>query len=432
MSVEPTTHPRLVIRQDRAFVRSMHHSHRFVVATVTAPHATRERRRPPVNLAIVLDRSGSMSGSKLDVAKSAVEEAISRLEPTDRFSVVVYDDTVDVVVESTPASPEARRSAVDQLGRIGPRGSTNLAEGWLRGCEQVAAHLSGDSVDRCLLLTDGLANVGIIDATELASHAAALRARGISTSTFGVGTDFDEALLQGIADAGGGHFYYIADAPQIRDAITGEVGETLEVVARGVTLDVTARDAITVEPISPFRATTTAGRTRVDLGDLGSDQVVEVVLRLGFPLGDLGSEVGAVVSLSDREGVFAPGGTAEAVPARVAWTFADTHTNDRQPRDADVDRIVARLFAARARQEAVLLNKGGDFIHATWALSSTADRIKAYAGSDPVMRGLIAELEQEQVTFAAPMAARALKQAHYASANLARSRDSSGRSLKHS
>ncbi len=427
-----TTHPNLTIRQDRRFVRARHHSHRFVVADVTAPRATRERRRPAVNLAIVLDRSGSMSGAKLHVAKLAVEEAIARLEATDRFSIVVYDDTVDVVVESTPASAEARRNAVDRLRDIDARGSTNLSEGWLRGCEQVAAHLAAHGVDRCLLLTDGLANAGIIDAAELASHAAELRARGISTSTFGVGTDFDEVLLQGIADAGGGHFYYIADAPQIRDAITGEVGETLEIVARDVRLEVTARDAIRVEPISPFRATTSGGRTFIELGDLGSEQVVEVVLRLGFPLGDLGAEVGAVVSLTDREGVFGTASAAETGPERVAWTFADDRMNDTQARDPDVDRVVARLFAARARQEAVQRNRGGDFIHAKWALAATAERIKAYAGSDPVMQGLVAELEDEQVTFAAPMAPQALKSVHYASSNLARSRNATGQSVKRS
>ena len=80
-----------------------------------------------------------MSGDKLRVARQAVEEAIGRLQPDDRFSVVVYDDNVDVVIESTPASAEARRGAIERLRTIEARGSTNLGEGWLRGCEQVAA-----------------------------------------------------------------------------------------------------------------------------------------------------------------------------------------------------------------------------------------------------------------------------------------------------
>ena len=420
----------LSVRPDRRLIRPTSHSTRFVLATIAAPRATTERERAPVNLAIVLDRSGSMSGDKIRVAKVAVEEAISRLRPDDRFSVVVYDDVVDVVIESTHASAEARRGAIERLRSVDARGSTNLGEGWLRGCEQVAGHLVERGVNRCLLLTDGLANVGITDPEALASHAAELRARGVSTSTFGVGNDFDERLLQAIADAGGGHFYYIADAPQIRDAITSEVGETLEVVARGVDLEITARDDVRIEPISPYPAHSRGNRTVVSLGDLGSEQVVEVVLRLSFPYGEIGRETGAIVALTDRDGVFGAGGAGETEPSRLTWSYADDRANDGQPRDPDVDRAVARLFAARARQEAVQRNRSGDYDGARRILDATAKRIRGYAGHDQVLRGLTDELREEQATYAAPMAEPSLKRAHFASANMLRSRDASGRSVK--
>ncbi len=424
------TDPALTVGQDRQLIRPNWHSKRFLLARVVAPHATAEAGRPPVNLAIVLDRSGSMSGEKLRVAKSAVEEAIARLQPADRFSVVAYDDVVEVVIGSTHASSEARRGAVERLRAIEARGSTNLGEGWLRGCEQVATHLVEHGVNRCLLLTDGLANVGITDAAQLATHASELRARGVSTSTFGVGNDFDERLLQELADAGGGHFYYIADAPQIRDAITSEVGETLEVVARDVNLEVTARDDVRIEPISPYRATSRGNRTAVSLGELGSDQAVEVVLRLSFPYGELGRETGVIVALSDRDGVFGSGGAGEAEPARLTWTYADDRANDTQPRDAEVDGAVARLFAARARQEAVQRNRAGDYAGAQRILDATARRILEYAGQDATMRDLVDELAREQVRFSAAMPEPGLKAVHFASANLLRSRDASGRSLK--
>ncbi|HSS36618.1 MAG TPA: VWA domain-containing protein, partial [Patescibacteria group bacterium] len=130
-----TDHPAqpLDVRQDRQLIRPGAHSKRFVVATVTAPRTTAVRRRPAVNLAFVLDRSGSMSGQKLAIAKQAIEEALVRLEADDRFSNVVYDDIVDVVFPSTPATPGARRAASDRLRDIDARGSTNLGEGWLRG-----------------------------------------------------------------------------------------------------------------------------------------------------------------------------------------------------------------------------------------------------------------------------------------------------------
>jgi Ca-activated chloride channel homolog len=418
------------VRQDRRLIRPNDHSKRFLLARIAAPRASIERSRPSVNLAIVLDRSGSMSGEKLRVAKAAVEEAIARLQPDDRFSVVVYDDKVDVVIESTTASAEARRGAVDRLRDVEARGSTNLSEGWLRGCEQVARYLAEAGVNRCLLLTDGLANAGIVDADELAHHATELRARGVSTSTFGVGNDFDERLLQALADAGGGHFYYIADAPQIRDAITSEVGETLEVVARDVTLELTTRDDIRVDAISPYPMTSAGNRTFVSIGELSSEQVVEVVLRLSLPFGLLGRETGAIVALTDRDGVFAPEGVAATEPVRLAWTYADDRANDAQPRDREVDRAVARRFAARARQEAVGRNRVGDYSGAKRVLDATATRIRGYAGNDPELRELLETLSREEQVFAAPMAEPARKHAHFASSNMLRSRDVSGRSLR--
>ena len=418
---------RLTARADRRLIRPTDHSHRFVLVEVTAPPTSGRRERAPVNLAFVLDRSGSMSGTKLELAKRAVEEALARLDDRDRFSIVTYDDVVDTIVEGTPASAEARRNAMHRLARVDARGSTNLSAGWLRGCEQVAERLSQEGVDRVLLLTDGLANVGITDAAELANHATELRARGVSTTTFGVGNDFDEALLQSMADAGGGHFYYIADAAQIRDHIASEVGETLEVVARDVVLEVLAGDGVTVEPISPHPVTGRGTRSIIALGDLVADQALEVVLRLTFPYGQLGRETGVIVGITDGGGVFKADGVRDA---RLTWLFADDRSNDGQARDTDVDRAVARQFAARARQDAVKRNRMGDFSHARQALDSTAARIRRYAGRDPEMRALVAELEAEARQFAAPVAAPMLKEAHFRSANLARSRDVMGRSLR--
>jgi Ca-activated chloride channel family protein len=422
----PATRPALTARADRRLIRPHDRSKRFVLVEVTAPPATTQRERLPVNLAFVLDRSGSMSGQKIALAKQTIVAALDRLDGRDRFSVVAYDDVVDLVIESTPASAEARRNALTRLDTIDARGSTNLFDGWLRGCEQVAAHLAADGVNRTLLLTDGLANRGTTDPDVIANHAAELRARGVSTTTFGVGTDFDESLLQRMADAGGGHFYYVADAVTIRDHISSEVGETLEVVARDVELEVVAAEEVGVETISPQAVRRHGTRSLVALGDLVAEQVLDVVLRLTFPYGDLGRETGVIIGLRDRDGVFA------AADARLAWTYADDHANDTQPRDPDVDRAVARQFAARARQEAVGRNRAGEFAAAQSLLAATARQIRAYAGVDPELRALVQDLETEGRAFALPMAEASRKQVYFASANVARTRDAQGRSIKRS
>ena len=126
------------------------------------------------------------------------------------------------------------------------------------------------------------------------------------------------------------------------------------------------------------------------------------------------------------------GGPADAACGRwqTRWTWADNASNDAQRRDVDVDRAVARQFAARARQEAVARNRNGDFEGARKAVAGVARRIRKYAGRDVVMRALLRELETEAEQFNAPMAPAALKSVHFMAANEARSRDAMGRSLR--
>ncbi|MCU0483065.1 MAG: VWA domain-containing protein [Chloroflexi bacterium] len=217
------------IRQDRRYIRSASRSTRHLLVRVVAPAGDRRAERLPLTVALVLDRSGSMSGPKIALAKQAVDRALSALDDSDRVAIVVYDDQVDVVAPLAPARREAKSLARERLAAIDARGTTNLAGGWLAGCEQVALGQAGERVARTLLLTDGLANVGITDPAELERHAGELRRRGVATSTFGVGADFDEALLQAMAGAGGGHFYYIERPAQIPDLIASELGEALDV-----------------------------------------------------------------------------------------------------------------------------------------------------------------------------------------------------------
>lgn len=415
-------------RTDRRFIRSTHRSERFVLVELEAPPAAQKPTRDPVNLAFVLDRSGSMSGAKIELAKRAIETAVDRLLPTDRFAVVCYDDRIDVVVEGTNASREAKTNAMERLRAIDARGSTDLGGGYLRGAEQVALAVNdagaAQGVHRVLLLTDGLANQGITDPAELTRHAGELRARGVTTTTFGVGEDFDESLLQSMADAGGGHFYFIGNAAQIQDLIASEVGELLQVVARDVHLVVTAPDGLEPRTLSPYGIERRGSRHHVLLGDLVAEQRIEVVLRLKFQYGPVGQELGILVAATDREGVLLAAG---ATPVGVGWQYADDATNDEQERDRSVDRAVARLFAARARQGAVSLNRLGDFREARLELRHVAERIAGYAGRDPELRALVKDLRDEEERWAAPVPEMARKFQHAQASYALRSRAPDGR-----
>jgi Ca-activated chloride channel family protein len=414
------------VRQDRELIRTTHRSQRFVLATVVAPTVERTGARPSVNLAFVVDRSGSMAGAKLPLAKEAVEQALRRLDADDRFAVVAYDDQVDVVTGSVAASGEASARAREALRTIEPRGSTNLGEGWLTGCRQVALGQRGEGIDRCLLLSDGLANVGMTDRDELASHAAELRRRGVTTTTFGIGDDFDERLMQLLAEQGGGNFYYIQDARQIADFITSEVGEALEVVARGVTIGIVAPPHVEVDTLGVMPVARQTDRSVIELPDLVSGQVMSVVIRLTMPYGQEGDSIAAAFSVADRSAIL--DGTVKT----LRWRYADGAANDAQPRDRVVDRAVAAAFGARAQREAVELQRRGDYEGAERVIRDVLRRVKGYAGDDAELQAQVRELGEARVAFAAPMPMASLKQAHFMSTNALRSKDALGRSVRES
>ena len=409
-------------RTDRNLVRANGRSRRHVLLTLTAPRPRRKTtQRPPVNVAFILDRSGSMGGAKIGLAKYAVERALQGLTPKDRFSIVTYDDQIETVVSSRTTTPKAKQDALLRLQTVDARGSTDLHGGWSAGAAQATAHLATNGVNRCLLLTDGLANIGLTEPTALAAFAKDLRASRVTTSTFGVGADFDETLLTAIADAGGGHFYFIGRPEHIVDAMTSELGELLETVARDVVVDIKHHPALELQALSPVvNAAAIPGEQRLLIGDLVAGQNVEMVLSVHFPQAEVGIATTAFFTIGDRDGVLKADGCT------LAWQHAEGADVDAQPRERDVDRSVARIYAARARLEAVHLNRLGEYRDARRALRGVARRIADYAGSDAELNDLAANLVEEVATFSAPMPELLRKGAHFRSANIQRSRDPGG------
>ena len=260
---------RLTLRTDRPLLRAEARSTRYLLASITAPTAPARVNRLPVNVGFVLDRSGSMDGQrKFGLAREAVEQALALLRPEDRFTLVVYDQEVDVLAPATLATPEAKQVALARLHAVGPRGSTDLHAGWSRAAAEIGAHLREDAVTRVLVLTDGLANHGITDPRALLKTADDLRRIGIATSTFGVGADFDERLLRDMAHEGGGNFYFIESPAQIADLLSSELGEALEVVARDVVLQLALPAGAKAEPVNRFRVTHGRDELHVHVGDL--------------------------------------------------------------------------------------------------------------------------------------------------------------------
>lgn len=380
-------------------------STRHLLVSFTAPPAPPRSGRTPVSVAFVLDRSGSMHGAKFDLAREAVEQALRLLRDEDRFAVVVYDDEITVLFPAAQATLEARRSAIDRLRAVGPRGSTDLAGGWQAGCEQIGLGLAPGAVARCLLLTDGLANVGIVDQGDIRRLVRERRAGRIATTTFGVGADFDERLLQKMADEGGGHFYFIEGAPQIADFLTSEMGEALEVVAHEAALVLHVPEGAGVAPLGQFQANSAGQTVRIELGDLVSNQDVEMLVRLALPAATAGQEVQLDASLADRDGVLDPS------VATITWVPASVQAVEAAPRDGRVVRVLAEMIVASARAEALELNRAGKFAAARRRIERAIDELRAL-GADPAeLQDLLVPLDDDRASLSeemAPMARKAM------------------------
>jgi Ca-activated chloride channel family protein len=185
----------------------------------TADFQEEESKRPPLNVAIVLDRSGSMSGDKLHFAKEALKKVIQNLRHDDVVHLVTYSTDVSVVFENM--SPSFYDSIEFKINEIKATNSTNLSGGLQKGVELLKTHKKDGYQARVFLFSDGLANAGITEKPKIFELVQGfLREDHVKIDSFGIGADFDEALMTNIAEYGAGEFFFIADAKSIPDLVS--------------------------------------------------------------------------------------------------------------------------------------------------------------------------------------------------------------------
>ena len=317
--------------------------------------------RIPLNLSVVLDRSGSMSGPKLDAARDAAAMLIRRLHPDDTVSVVAYDDEVTTVAE--PATGETQASLPQQVQAIQAGGSTNLSGGWLRGRELIARVKREGGVNRVVLLTDGLANVGITAPDQLLGLCRTACGAGITTTTIGFGADYDEKLLRGMADAGGANTYYIERPDQAADVFAEELEGLLTLCAQTVSVEIRPSDAVTLTAVRHQYPTSTLGTggARLELGDVYAREPKSVLVEFFVPgLPDAGSDERDIViaQIALTAHVLTEGGGVERqeiVFPIVARLSPHGHS------EPEVRREMLLLDAAKAREDALRMRDEGDF-----------------------------------------------------------------------
>ncbi|MFM1814679.1 MAG: hypothetical protein RLZ98_1374 [Pseudomonadota bacterium] len=331
------------------------------------------RDRAPLNVALVIDRSGSMSGRKMDEARRAAMMAVDRLGERDIISVVSYDDRVEVEVPATRAG--SGRDIKRRIRGLSARGSTAIHAGLLAGANEVRKFKSRDYVNRIILLSDGLANVGPRKPSDFESLGRELGTEGIVVSTIGLGLGYNEDLMTRLARASDGNHAFVQEPQDLATFFNKEFDDAENIVAQDVEIIIECEEGVVPMKSLGRAARIEGNRIVYKVGQLigGSEQVLLAEVETPELLGDKPASI-ANVRVVYRSAVNDRPETVQAnVEARIATDKDEAKSSYRNEVIRD-----ATLLEARARKdEAIRLRDAGRLEEAKRKFQANAAEISA-------------------------------------------------------
>jgi len=296
--------------------------------------------RPPANLALVVDTSGSMEGKAIDDARAAALALFDALSPKDRLAVVVFNSKAETILASTPIDDADLGDVKKKIRAIRAEGTTDMAAGLQAGMNEVTAHLDPEGVNRVILLGDGVPN----DEGPIVAMTEAASARGVSITALGLGDDYNETLMGKMAQSSGGKFQYVADSSKVASFFKEEVGRLEKTYARDAWLEIATGPGVHVSDVVGQQFAPTPTGVRVHVGDLALGEKMDVVVKLAVD----GRKDGATVELMDAVLRYSEGVGSHQAERRAFLGLHATSDNAKlaSGKDASVEAVAVKAQEA--------------------------------------------------------------------------------------
>ena len=370
----------------------------LVRIAVSAAEMPKKNRIPQVNLSIALDNSSSMrGGNKIENAIQAAKNAVDLLSDGDFFSLVTYNSSANVLIPVTQINTATRREIHQALDSVRPMGTTALFAGVSLSASELRKNIGrAGTVNRLILLSDGQANVGPSSAVELGRLGAALVKEGISVSTVGVGSDYNEDLMTALAQNSDGNFYFVENSSQLSLILEKELGSALSVAAQGIKIRITCPPGIRPRGILGHQCQINGQTIEINFNQLyaGHDKIL--ILQLDVPPRPNGQSA----PLADIKVEYKPNGSdrINAVSHGVTVAFSGDTAAQTASLNKDVSASVVLQKSAAIRREALKAADSGDYATSVKTLDKAKQLLEenaAVTGNADVKRD-VDQLQQEQ------------------------------------
>ncbi len=308
--------------------------------------------RQPVNIALVIDRSGSMSGEKLEKAREAAIELVRRLSPGDLFSLITYDSTAQTLISAQ--HPNHTDDWVEIISSIRPAGSTALHAGVSLGADQVRRHIEESRyVHRVILLSDGQANIGPSSPQALARLGQQLGSEGIAVTTIGLGLDFNEDLMTRLAQKSDGNTYFAESSRDLPRIFESELGATTQVIARSLVVELDFNPGVRPLRFIGREGRITKNHAEIELSQLSMGQEKFALIEVEVPAGTLNDQRQIVEARARFQNLGDKKQVSLSASGRIRFSsdFAEVKTHS----NAKIQAEYASNLLAVTRDEAIAL-----------------------------------------------------------------------------